>query len=44
MLMTPAELAAVRSLASDSGHTHELYSYQPYRWFESCYVSAKSAR
>ena len=34
--MTPAQLAAVSSLARYSGHTHGLYAYQLRRWFGWC--------
>ncbi len=31
--MTPAQLAAVSSLARYSGHTHTPYAYHLQRWF-----------
>ena len=34
--MSPAQLAAVSYLARYSGHTHQLYAYQPRRWFAWC--------
>jgi integrase/recombinase XerD len=34
--MSPAQLAAVSSLARYSGHTHALYAYQLRRWFSWC--------
>ena len=36
MSMSPAHLAAVSYLARYSGHTHELYASQLWRWFAWC--------